>query len=69
MFIGTFVHELLQEALKSKAHSAPDVCALLEDILARKTIRQDLLMLEMSEQDLKREVEPFLPHIEFFCQK
>ena len=69
MFIGTLVHELLQESLKAKVHSVQGVRTVLEEVLSRKAIRQDLLILEMTESDLRMEVEPFLPHIEFFAKR
>ena len=69
MFIGTLVHELLQDCLKYNVHNAEDVRRQFQEILGRKAIMQDLLLLKMSIPEVTQEVEPFLPHIHFFTEK
>ncbi len=69
MFVGTLVHELLQEGLKARAASKEQLESILSDILAKVNILQDLLTLGMSEADIRQEVEPFLPHILYFTDK
>ncbi len=69
MFIGTLVHELLQESLREKAESRQQVEELVSSSLKRKTVLQDLLFLNMAEDELRKEVEAFLPHILYFTER
>ncbi len=69
MFVGTVLHELLQESLKSKAASTADISDALSRIMKRKTIVMDMLTLGISADDLKKETEPFLPHVLYFIEK
>ncbi len=69
MFIGTLVHELLQESLKEKAESRQHLEDLLSRSLRRPSVLHDLLTLKMSEEEIRREVEAFLPHILYFTER
>ena len=69
MFIGTLVHELLQDCLLTRAQNAQQVHAVLKNLLCKKSILQDIVALRMSEQEVMQEVEPFLPHILHFTER
>jgi len=69
MFVGTMVHELLQECLRRKAHTAAQVEALANAALASGSVVKELLALDMTQEDMRLEIQPFLPHILFFTEK
>ena len=69
MLIGTLVHELLQESLKRNLRSPVQVAHQLESCLESDKILKELLLLNMTKDEIYKEVEPFLPHIMFFIEK
>ena len=69
MLLGTIVHELLQEVLKHKAYKRPEILKALDVILAAPKILGDLVSIGMSEVDMRKEVEPFVRHIQYFVDK
>eukprot|EP00095_Tigriopus_kingsejongensis_P009867 maker-scaffold757_size101632-snap-gene-0.17 protein:Tk09867 transcript:maker-scaffold757_size101632-snap-gene-0.17-mRNA-1 annotation:"dna replication atp-dependent helicase nuclease dna2-like" len=69
MFIGTLVHELLQDCLAHDVRTRSQVEERFQVVLARSAIRQTILSLDMSLAQVRQEVEPFLPHIQFFTEK
>jgi DNA replication ATP-dependent helicase Dna2 len=69
MFVGTLVHELLQECLRIKADTTAAINERLEHIMRQKTFLTDMLRLEISSAELRKEVEPFLPHILYFIDR
>ena len=69
MFVGTLVHVLLQECLRFEARSQSDVSFQFDRIMRLPNIRQDMLVLNMTEDDVKLEVDPFLPHVVFFIER
>lgn len=68
MFVGTLVHELLQECVKSRIVSFADIMAKFENILCRNSYLNDMITLNISQNELKKEVEPFLPHVIYFIE-
>lgn len=40
-----------------------------ESVIKMPAVRQEMLLLKMDENDMKQEVEPFLPHIVFFIER
>merc|ERR1719239_70115 len=69
MLLGTIVHELLQEVLKHKAYKRPEILKTLDAILLSPKILGDLVSIGMSEVDMRKEVEPFVRHIQYFVDK
>ena len=69
MLLGTIVHELLQEVLKHKAYKRPEILKAFDVILAAPKILGDLVSIGMSEVDMRKEVEPFVRHIQYFVDK
>ena len=69
MFIGTLVHELLQHCLQARSESEAEVAEQFEKVLRKKNIVQDMLLLQLSFEDVFKEVHPFMPHIQFFTEK
>ena len=69
MFVGTLVHVLLQECLKAKARTREDISSQIERTLQLTSLRLDMLNLNLSEADVKLEIEPFLPHILYFIDR
>ena len=69
MLIGTLVHELLQESLKNGHRSQVEISQQLKTCLEQSGILKDLLSLNMDQDEIRKEVEPFLPHILFFIEK
>ena len=68
MLIGTLVHELLQESLRNGLRSQKEVQQQLETCLQQSSTLKSLLGLTMSQDEIRKEVEPFLPHIVFFVE-
>ena len=68
MLIGTLVHELLQESLKNGLRSQEEIKQQLETCLKESGVLKSLLGLSMSQEEIRKEVEPFLPHIVFFVE-
>ena len=69
MLIGTLVHELLQESLRQDLRTTEAINAQLEKCLCQGPILKSLLALNMSQMEMRKEVEPFLPHIKYFTEK
>ena len=69
MLLGTIVHELLQDVLKHKAYKRPEILKTLDAILLSPKILGDLVSIGMSEVDMRKEVEPFVRHIQYFVDK
>ena len=69
MLVGTVVHELLQEVLRQGKRSRHEILRLLDIILVTPRMMSDLCMLGLTEQDMRREVEPFVGHIQYFVRK
>ena len=68
MLIGTLVHELLQESLRNGLRSQKEVQLQLETCLQQSYTLKSLMGLTMSQDEIRKEVEPFLPHIVFFVE-
>ena len=68
MLIGTLVHELLQESLKNGLRSQEEIRQQLETCLRQSGVLKSLLGLAMTQDDIRKEVEPFLPHIVYFVE-
>ena len=69
MLLGTAVHELMQEVLRHQRFKRPEMLKLLDGILAAPRMMADLATIGMSEGDMRREVEPFLRHIQYFVDR
>ena len=69
MLIGTLVHELLQESLRQDLRTTEAISAQLEKCLCQGPILKSLLALNMNQMEMRKEVEPFLPHIKYFTEK
>ena len=68
MFVGTLVHELLQTCVKSRIADLADVKAKFESILSQTSNLNDMMLLNVSKNELLKEVEPFLPHVIYFIK-
>ena len=69
MLIGTLVHELLQECLRNGSRDSQDVANQLEACLSKSSVIRDSLTLDVSKDEMRKEIEPFLPHVLFFISK
>ena len=68
MLIGTLVHELLQESLKNGLRNQEQIANQLETCLKQSDVLKNLLSLTMSQEEIRKEIEPFLPHVNFFVE-
>ena len=69
MLIGTAVHELLQEVVKQKCYSKHAILSILDQIMTTPRMMSDILSLSLSEADIRKEVEEFVVHIQFFVKR
>ena len=69
MLLGTVVHELMQEVLRHQSFQRSQMLQLLTGILAAPRMMADLATIGMSEGDMRKEVEPFLRHIQYFVDR
>ena len=69
MFVGTLVHELLQNCLVSQCKCKEEITEQVELLLKTSDMKTGMLSLGISEEEIRRELEPFLPHILFFIEK
>ena len=69
MFIGTLLHEVLQQCLKKQSSTLHQIRETLDACLSSVSLTQDMLTLKITADDVKKEVDPFLCHIEFFVQR
>ena len=69
MFVGTLVHELLQACLTRQCKTMEDIQMQVEECLKSPDIQNGMLLLGVQEEEIRRELEPFLPHIHFFIQR
>ena len=68
MFVGTLVHELLQGCVKSRVVNPADVMEKFVSIMSRNSILNEMITLNISQNELMKEVEPFLPHVIYFIE-
>ena len=69
MLIGTLVHELLQDSLRMDLRTFDQIQSQLENCLSEPEILKSLLALGMTQMEMKKEVTPFLTHIQYFTEK
>ena len=69
MLIGTAVHELLQEAVRNKCYSKQSILAVLDKIMTTPKMISDILSLGLHEGDIRKEVQEFIIHIQYFVKK
>ena len=69
MFVGTLVHELLQNCLVNKCKNQEDISEQVNLILRSPDMVTGMLSLGISEEEIRRELEPFQPHILYFIEK
>ncbi len=69
MLVGTLVHMLLQETLRHGLRSKEDVAKQLDKCLEDGDVIKSLVSLGMSHQNMRTEMEPFLPHVLYFVEK
>ena len=69
MLIGTLVHELLQDSLRMDLRTFDQIQRQLESCLSKPEILKSLLALGMTQVEMKKEVTPFLTHIQYFTDK
>ena len=69
MLIGTAVHELLQEAVRNKCYSKQSILAQLDKIMTAPKMISDILSLGLHEGDIRKEVQEFIIHIQYFVRK
>ena len=69
MLIGTAVHELLQEAVRNKCYSKQSILAVLDKIMTAPKMISDILSLGLHEGDIRKEVQEFIIHIQYFVRK
>merc|ERR550519_1122503 len=63
------VHELLQEVVKERKYNKAGILGLLDKILVSPRTMSDILSLGLQEDDLRKEVEGFVGHIQYFVKK
>ena len=69
MLVGTVVHELLQEVVKERKYTKVGILGLLDKIMVSHRTMSDILSLGLQEDDVKKEVEGFVGHIQYFVKK
>lgn len=69
MFVGTLVHELLQNCLVHKCETKEQIADQVEVLLKSPNMQTDMLTLGIVEDEIRRELDPFLPHILFFIER
>ena len=69
MFIGTLLHEVLQQSLKKNLNGPNQIIEQLNASMGSLSIMQDMLTLKLTPTEIRKEVEPFLSHIEFFIKR
>lgn len=69
MNVGTIVHEILQTVLKRKITSIDEITKIFNDMLKSPNIVHMLYACKTNEQDIKKEIEPFLSKIISFVQR
>jgi len=69
MLVGTLVHELLQSVLHNQDYSRNRMSQLMDEILHSPKTVQELSYLGLTELEMRREIAPFLDHIQFFVKK
>ena len=69
MFVGTLVHELLQNCLVRKCETKEHIAEQVELLLKSPSMQTDMLSLGISEDEIRREIDPFLPHTLFFIER
>ncbi|CAL4122921.1 unnamed protein product, partial [Meganyctiphanes norvegica] len=69
MLIGTLVHQLFQEVVKSKIQSRQKLDHLVRDLMSQPRILKDMYGLNVSEAKIYEEMSNFLPHIHTWSQR
>ena len=69
MLVGTLVHELLQEVVKERKYTKVGILGLLDKMMVSHRTMSEILSLGLQEEDLKKEVEGFVGHIQYFVKK
>ena len=69
MLIGTAVHELLQETVRNKCYKKESILAVLDQIMSAPRMISDILSLGLQEGDIRKEVQEFVIHIQYFVRK
>ena len=69
MLVGTLVHELLQEVVKERKYTKVGILGLLDKMMVSHRTMSDILSLGLQEEDLRKEVEGFVGHIQYFVKK
>merc|ERR1719369_1329407 len=69
MLIGTLVHELLQEVLREQKFKRPDILHILDRLLKAQRMVEDMCAQGISDGDMRKEVEPFIGHIQYFVRR
>jgi len=69
MLLGTLVHELFQTVLEKKEYSRNKITALMELMLRSPSTVKELTYLGLTELEMRRDIVPFLDHIQFFVSK
>ena len=69
MLIGTAVHELLQEVVKQKCYSRQAILSIMNSMMESPRMLSDILALGLYEGDIRKEVEEFIVHIQYFVKR
>ena len=64
MLLGTLVHELFQTVLEKKEYSRNKITALMELMLRSPSTVKELTYLGLTELEMRRDIVPFLDHIQ-----
>ncbi|XP_065558238.1 DNA replication ATP-dependent helicase/nuclease DNA2-like [Artemia franciscana] len=69
MLVGTLGHELLQMVLKRKCYNRGQIILCLDEVVNSPSVLFGLCGLNKDVNDIRREVESFIPQLEFFIQR
>lgn len=69
MIVGSIVHQLLQTVLMKKLRTLQQIENLVEDLLKSEEMIFTLYSSKMSLEEIKAEIEKFLPNIVNFVEQ
>jgi len=69
MLLGTIVHELLQETLRSKCYDRKMIEGIITSLLSNPRSLNDMSYLQLTDTDMRKEIAPFVDHIQYFVRK
>lgn len=69
MHVGTLVHEMLQTILRKKVATLEGIKSVCDDILKTPQTIYSLYSCNMTEEEIRKEIDPFIPKLYNFVQR